>query len=342
MPKEKKSVIQTGALIRPPHHEDRVAGEGGLDIADRMLDYNWFKYKSLGEWQYDIIYRYDTKSCVSFAGNNDIEIQLNYLLAKKLLPQRTVDFLYKYPFIKDGKIKLSNRYTAIKSGTTDEGNYFTAVGGFFRKGGAIPEAMFPFGGKNFAEYHDPKNITAEMDAVAAEFLTHFVIRYGWVVAIGRAPFKFVDQQEHMFKEIRKAPLQRLSHGHSTIFYAGIHKQKWLELDHYKPFDREKPWDFNPPYVGMILIEPISEFTEAEIKTAKARVVKIILEAHKVNKIFRPETHNGAKGEAYWIDFDGSLHYETAKGTMFKRMIENKEIIPISEVEWQKMKAAEIK
>lgn len=344
MTKEIKSVEQTGALERLPHPDDYVAGEGGIEIADRLSGYNWFKYKSLGERQYDLVYKFDTFSCVSFAGNNVVETQINYLLAKKLLPKRTVDFINNNGFIPKGetKVKLSNRFIAIKSGTTEDGNYWTAVAKTLRKVGAIPETMLPFGGKNQKEYLDPKVIIQEMDDLALEFLTHFTIRYGWVIAMGKEPRLRTEAREKMFKEIRKAPLQRLANGHSTMFYGAVHKQKWLELETYKPFDREKPWDFDPPYVGIILVEPKNEFTFEEVKIARARVKKVIVDQHGVNKFFRSEVENGAHGEAYWINFDGSFEYETAKGTMYGKMIKNSEIISISEVEWQKLKPAEIK
>ena len=169
-------IEQTGALLIPPDPNDFIAGEGGIDIADRVLDNNWSKYKVKGEKQHEAKFEFDSMSCVSFAANNCIEMQLNYLLRNNLLPSDAKEFLYNHGYIVDNEVNLSDKYLAIKSKTTKKGNGFGFVANTLHNVGAIPESMLPFGGNSWEEYHDPSQITEEMDKLATEFLLHFNIK----------------------------------------------------------------------------------------------------------------------------------------------------------------------
>ncbi len=338
-----KPVPQTGAIIEPPHPDDYIAGADSTEVADRMLDSNWSKYKSRGEKQHAINWEFDSMSCVSFGANREIEPQLNYFLEGNRMPAEAKQFLYDHGYIVDGKVNLSDKFLAIKSKTTKYGNKWTVVADALKKCGAIPESMLPFGNaKTWEEYHNPAQITKEMEELGKQFALHFSIVYSWVITQGSRPLTD-EQREYMYSQLRQAPIQRLADGHSTSFYAGIHKQKWLELEHYEPFEQEKPWTFDPPYVGKIIIEPRGQYTTEQIMTARQLVKQIIINQHGKQYFFRSEKENGAHGECYKVEIDGSFKYGTAKGTIFTEMTKpGGPIIPVSEELFKQFKPAEIK
>ena len=144
--------------------------------------------------------------------------------------------------------------------------------------------------------------------------------------------------------MKHAPLQLAKDGHATAFYKFIKNIEWGVFDTYNPFRKKKPWNYDPPFTLKIVITELSEYTKKEITDAKKRVLDIIPGAHKdirgakAWKFFRPDKN----GEAYWINPDGSFKYKTAKGSGFDQMIMDKEIIPISEEEWENFKPVEIK
>lgn len=333
---KKKEYKNTGALPEKVLPEQFVAGEqSGIDFEVRIPDGNWEVYLPKDEWQYkDGV---ETMSCVSFSALNCIEAQLNYLLSKNKIDDKTKQFLYGNGYIEDGLVNLSDRFTAIKSGTTQQGNYLTKVADSIRHDGCIPEAHLPFIGSTWAEYHDDSVITEEMEALGKQFAEHFNIRYEWIVT----SFNMWndDMRDQVFSQLRHAPLQLAKDGHATAYYLGVHKQKWGQYDSYNPFKKTRGWEYDPYYIMKILIEDKGMYTEQEIAAAKAKVKQIVIDEHQRDFFFRPEKN----GEAYYVNADGSFKYGTAKGTLFTYMTrQGGEILPISESLWEQFKAAEIK
>jgi hypothetical protein len=332
----KKDYKNTGALSEQVLPEQFVAGEqSGIDFNVRIVDGNWETWLPKDEWQYK--YPVETMSCVSFSANNAIEMQLNWMLKHNRIDDKSKSFLYGNGYIEDGLVNLSDRYLAIQSNTTKQGNYLTKVADTLRHKGAIPEAHLPFIGSTWEEYHDKSVITEEMETLGKQFAEHFDIRYEWVVTSFNQWNE--DMRTKVLEHLRQAPLQIAKDGHATAYYLGVNKSKWGQYDTYDPFKKSKKWDYDPYYIMKILIEDKGMYTETEINKAKERVKQIVLKENQRTFFFRPDKN----GEAYYVNPDGSFKYGTAKGTLFTYMTrQGGEILPISEGLWEEFKPAEIK
>lgn len=108
-----------GVLPRIDHETAWVAGAIPYEV--RNESGNWYPYLVQGEKQY--FSNFDTMSCVSFATNNVMEIQIKH--------QTGVEK------------NFSDRYLAKLSGTTQRGNYVSTVLDTFRKFGAVDESVWP-------------------------------------------------------------------------------------------------------------------------------------------------------------------------------------------------------
>lgn len=132
-------------------------------------------YLPAGELQFG---KEDFMDCASRGPLNVLEAKLNYLyLNGKLLSDNRV-FLEQYGYVHNGRIELSDRFIAIKSGTTRNGNSLTAPIDAIHRYGCIPKAMLRANGQmTFDEYHAASNITKEMERLADEFKRRFVVNY---------------------------------------------------------------------------------------------------------------------------------------------------------------------
>jgi len=120
----------------------------------------------------------DFMDCVTRGYHNILETKFNFLAKSGLINEHIV-FLQNYGYFnKDGEFEVSDRFTAIKSGTTRTGNSMKAPIDAIRKFGLIPKKLLPANSKmTWEEYHDPKAITKEMEDLGKEFLKRFNINY---------------------------------------------------------------------------------------------------------------------------------------------------------------------
>ena len=132
-------------------------------------------YLPNGELQYGIE---DFMDCASRSPHNILEAKLNYLyLNGKLLPENR-QFLERNGYVNNGRVELSDRYTAIKSGTTRNGNSLVAPLDSIHRNGCIAKSMLPSNPTfTWEQYHNKAAITPAMDAVAYEFSQRFTINY---------------------------------------------------------------------------------------------------------------------------------------------------------------------
>lgn len=164
-------VKQSGLLIKQDT-KDYLLGASPIVHEDIMPSRDWRPYLPSREKQ---SYTFDTFCCTTFSALNVIETQLNFLMNK--IPVTKVKELNDLGFIVNGEINLSDRFTAIMSGTTPQGNYFQSVWDSIRKDGLLPEKDLPFGGKNQAEYLDKNKITEAMKLKAKKILDIFEFFY---------------------------------------------------------------------------------------------------------------------------------------------------------------------
>lgn len=117
---------------------------------------------------------FDTMSCVTFSALTVIETQLKNMQ----LPQEHFEFLMKNGYFKDGEINFSDKFTAIMSNTTVNGNTYSNVLNSIRHDGLIPDNMLSFGGENnFFAWHNPNQVSPEMVKLGQEFVRYFDITY---------------------------------------------------------------------------------------------------------------------------------------------------------------------
>lgn len=104
-----------------------------------------------------------------------MEAKLNWLIKNDKLPKAQLDFLQKY--LVNGKVELSDRWIAIKSGTDpDSGNSLVAPCDALHNFGIVPKSLFPQV-ESKEEYYGTENITPEIEKLAKESLTLFSFKY---------------------------------------------------------------------------------------------------------------------------------------------------------------------
>lgn len=230
----------TGLLVAPPRPEDYILGaETAIAYEERLASGNWSLFLPEGEKQSRPTF--DTLSCTTFSALNDIETQINWFVQESgKVPLGTIDFLEKEGYLKGEVVNFSDRFTAIMSGTTKNGNYLVNVMDSIRKDGVIPEVDFPFDGATWDEYHDKSNVTEEMKKKAKKILDHFKFQYEWVAYDGVAGFTPFET-ETTKKCLLQAPLQvgvPIPATHAVMMYY-MNGKGYGRFDHYTPFQRDE-------------------------------------------------------------------------------------------------------
>jgi len=195
-----KYIKQTGFLfkLKPT---DYIVGASPLVTPDLIPDGDWREYAPVGELQANM-FVFDTLSCATFSALNTIETWVNYHIAKKNITDQQIQTLKDLGFFIDGQFNASDRFTAIMSGTTKQGNYPQNVWDSIRRDGLLPEKDLPFDPsfKKWEEYHDKTKITEEMKTKAKKVLDILEFAYEWITLD-------VDTTGLIKEALKKAPLQ---------------------------------------------------------------------------------------------------------------------------------------
>lgn len=133
------------------------------------------KYLPKGEVQRG---KEDYQDCATRWIINAVEAKFTYLYQHDLLSPQDQDWLEDNGYIQKDRVLFSDRFNAIKSGTTRTGNSLKAPLQSVHSDGLIPKSILSAQKKlTWAEYHDPKSITNEMVSLGKEFNTRFSINY---------------------------------------------------------------------------------------------------------------------------------------------------------------------
>lgn len=120
----------------------------------------------------------DMMDCASRGPNNILEAKLNYLIERKLLSFGNEMWLKQNGYVTDKGVELSDAFTAIKAGTTRQGNSLKAPLEAMRTCGFIPKSKLPLEKwMTWEDYHNPQRITVEMDELGLEFVRRIPINY---------------------------------------------------------------------------------------------------------------------------------------------------------------------
>jgi len=133
------------------------------------------RFLPMGELQFGAA---DFQDCATRSPLNDLEAQFTYLYQNNKLLEDNRLFLELHGYVNDGRITFSDRFTAVLSGTTRQGNSLKAPLDAIRKHGLIPKSMLPKqDGMSWEDYHKPTAITPKMRSLGAEFAQRFSIFY---------------------------------------------------------------------------------------------------------------------------------------------------------------------
>jgi hypothetical protein len=250
----KKDVKQTGLILEKPQLTDRVFS-AELDLGGVSEPINWRERLPVYERQYarGKGYYFDTQACVTFSGLSVIQMQFT----KMHLPRPHFEFLRDNGYLnEEHKPDFSEKFNAILSNTTKEGNRFTTVARSFRHDGLIPNKMLPFGdSKVWEEWHDKKQITEEMVALGKKFKEYFDISYEWVM------FNRNEELDHnefnaLKNTLSKHPVQiaKPFPGTHAVVMTDIEATKYAYFDTYEPFDKETS-NMKVHYGAILKIKP---------------------------------------------------------------------------------------
>ena len=155
--------------------QDWKLGATGLTCLAEIPEEEREKYLPKGELQFG---REDFMDCVSRAVNNILETKFNYLIDKRKLSLGNHAWLLEKGYIVGGKVEFSDRFVAVNSSTTREGNSIKAPLDAVRKFGLIPKSKLPAESwMGFDDYHDKNKITIELFELGMEFTRRFFINY---------------------------------------------------------------------------------------------------------------------------------------------------------------------
>ena len=135
------------------------------------------KYLPIGEVQRGAE---DFMDCVTRTYMDLLESKFTYLYTNNLLKPETRTFLEQNDYVEvaTGRVTFSDRFTAVKSGTTRQGNSLKAPADSVHRDGLIPKCMLPKQeSMTFDQYHDKSAITQEMEELGKKFLTFFDLNY---------------------------------------------------------------------------------------------------------------------------------------------------------------------
>lgn len=160
-----------GLLIEDVKESDWVLPLGSIENRSKMI------VNYLPEYEGQSNSTMDSMSCATFSALNALE----FYFKLNTIPHEHQQFLLDNGYYRNGEINFSDKYSAIMSGTTIQGNYQSNVGNSLRHDGVIPQEMLPFGNsKYFAEWHNRSQITSAMTELGKKFVSYFDISYYWV------------------------------------------------------------------------------------------------------------------------------------------------------------------
>lgn len=280
-----KEGMNTGVLMAAPLHGDYIAGASPIVYKERLKDGQWGEYRPTREKQVGVYF--DTMSCVTFAAHNDIEEQVDYLIDANILYGDHLRELQEMGFFdENGKFNCSERFIAILSGTTKNGNYLNAVWEAIRTYGLLPEKDLPSNLDSrvpwtFEDWMNPAVITEEMRGKAKRVLGILQFAYEWVATdreslkyhLKQAPIQIAAPVCYPWNTTEIIKACGAGAGHSTIIDGYIDNIQLDCFDHYDPFEKRLAWDYKIGAALKGIVEVVETNLIDKTHMSNAKIIK---------------------------------------------------------------------
>lgn len=193
----------------------------------------------------------DFMDCATRGPINIFETKFNFLYAKKLLKPENRKWLEDHGYVQKRKITFSDRFIAIKSRTTREGNSLVAPLQAIHQYGLIPKKMLPAKkSMTWAEYHRAADIDYGMELTAKEFKRRFKLNYD---EVKRADFAkayemdFLDLAGYAWPTPRKGIYPDPGALPANHAFVGVKAPLHTVFDNYLDTDRDYLKRLAPDY-----------------------------------------------------------------------------------------------
>jgi hypothetical protein len=162
-----------GVLLGTRPTDFLFSGVNGVPKKTLFPDGNSIPYFSPGHLQKKG--KLETLSCVSESGTNIEEAIMNRQIELGMISKENLKWLANNEYLdENGKMKISPRFTAKKSGTGKSGNYQFRVHDSLRNDGVVPEVLWPFiEGMEWDEFY--AEIPQELTDLGLEFKRRFTL-----------------------------------------------------------------------------------------------------------------------------------------------------------------------
>jgi len=154
--------------------EDWIFGAKPLSGIAEGIDFNKFFPK--GEVQRGLE---DFMDCVTRGFLNVLEVKFTYAVQNEIFHKDDITWLKEKGYSDDeGNVTFSDRFNAVLSNTTRNGNSLKAPAESVRKDGLIPKKLLPKeANMTWAQYHDRSKITQPLRELGKAFLERFTVNY---------------------------------------------------------------------------------------------------------------------------------------------------------------------
>jgi len=286
----------TGFIEKLPGARDFVAGDISAISPIPVTNGDWTKWLPTDERQ---AFRFfDTMACVTFSALNSIETYLNWLIDTKKLTPEQVGFLTSGYLDSNGKVNLSDRFTAKMSGTQKNGNYLISVADSIRNHGVLPESDWQ-GSDTFEWDTYYAEIPQALKDKAKKFTEYFEVMYEWINPTpGENLFNRI-KQELTVSPIQIAaptcppwggtapipPCGKTAASHATMIYSTSDSIK--DLDHYDPYKKLLTPDYTIPYLFRYVVLPRAKQPVKDsilLKSLEGKYVQRVQDLGQVYKV----------------------------------------------------------
>lgn len=305
----------SGVVVSTRPTDFMAGGETSIVYAVVESDGNWTKYKPTDEWQRRFVppdtLGYDTNSCTDFSCMNSIEVQIEHMLANKLIPQATIDKMTALGYFDaNGDVNFSDWYNAILAGTDPvKGNTLTAPWDAVRTYGCLPQSK-GYAPNDFTTVDGwfGAKPTPDQIALGKQFLDIFDVAYEWVdlgnlnlwstfdYHLKQAPLHVLVPTGLTWNDVMvKNPTPTyVGVNHAITVLAQTENISHTILDHYNPFVKSLEWGYYIPYAlkGVVTLKTVPPVSAPFHYTFTKQLTYEYLDdaATKVN----PAIHNDAK------------------------------------------------